>query len=127
MNSVWTKTRQRGRKQQPMKSYYIDELSEVDLNKIRRLFEKQALSSQIEDIWWVEIPPDLLTLTQRKQKDFHPFVFTVELGESWLKSEFLIRSLKTLNRECQAFCTPAQRQYILSFIDTLIDDLEIRA
>jgi hypothetical protein len=110
-----------------MKSYYIDELSEVDLNKIRRLFEKQALQSQIEDIWWFEIPADLLTLSQRQQEDLHPFVFTVELGDSWLKSEFLIRSLKTLSSECQAFCNPAQRQYILSFIDTFIEDLEIRA
>ena len=80
-----------------MKSYYIDELSEVDLNKIRLLFEKQALSSQIEDIWWVEVPPDLLTLTQRKQKEFHPFVFTVELGESWLKLVISLVALSLFN------------------------------
>ena len=110
-----------------MRSYYIDELSEFDLNKIRLFFEKQALSSQIEDIWWIEIPLDLLTPSQKKQKDLYPFVFTVELGENWFKSEFLIRSLKTLNREWQAFCTPAQREYILSIIDSLIDGLEIKA
>ena len=110
-----------------MRSFYIDELSEVDVSKIRLLFEKKALSSLIEDIWWVEIPLDLLTISQRKRKDLCPFVFTVELGASWLKIEFLIRSLKTLNREWQAFCTPTQRQYILSFVDNLIDDLEIQA
>jgi len=110
-----------------MRSFYIDELSEVDVSKIRLLFEKKALSSQIEDIWWVEIPLDLLTVSQRNRKDLCPFVFTVELGDSWLKIEFLIRSLKTLNREWQAFCTPTQRQYILSFVDNLIDDLEIQA
>lgn len=110
-----------------MRSYYIDELSEVDLNKIRLFFETQALSSQIADIWWFEIPPDLLTPSQKKQKDLYPFVFTVELGESWFKSEFLIRSLKTLNREWQAFCTPEQREYILSMIDSLIGDLGIKA
>lgn len=110
-----------------MRSFYIDELSEVEVIKIRLHFEKKALSSQIEDIWWVEIPLDLLTVSQRRQKDLRPFVFTVELGESWLKIEFLIRSLKTLNREWQAFCSPTQRQYILSFVDTLIDDLEITA
>lgn len=110
-----------------MRSFYIDELSEVDIIKIRLHFEKTALSSQIEDIWWIEIPLDLLTVSQKKQKDLRPFVFTVELGDSWLKIEFLIRSLKTLNREWQAFCTPAQRQYILSLIDTLMDDLEINA
>lgn len=110
-----------------MRSFYIDELSEVEVIKIRLHFEKKALSSQIEDIWWVEIPLDLLTVSQRRQKDLRPFVFTVELGESWLKIEFLIRSLKTLNREWQAFCSPTQRQYILSFVDTLIDDLEIKA
>ena len=110
-----------------MRSFYIDELSEVDVSKIRLLFEKKALSSLIEDIWWVEIPLDLLTVSQRNRKDLCPFVFTVELGASWLKIEFLIRSLKTLNREWQAFCTPTQRQYILSFVDNLIDDLEIQA
>ena len=110
-----------------MRSFYIDELSEEDLINIRLLFEKKALSSQIEDIWWVEIPLDLLTVSQRKHQYLRPFVFTVELGDSWLKVEFLIRSLKTLNREWQAFCTPKQRQYILSFVDKLIDDLEIKA
>jgi hypothetical protein len=110
-----------------MRSFYIDELSEEDVINIRLLFEKKALSSQIEDIWWIEIPLDLLTVPQRKQQDLYPFVFTVELGDSWLKVEFLIRSLKTLNQEWQAFCTPTQRQYILSFVDTLIDDLEIKA
>lgn len=109
-----------------MKSYLIDEISGPGMKKIRHYLEKQAISSQMEAIFWVKLPDDLLSPTQFEHTDCRPHVFAVELGKDWIRLEFFIRSLNNMRCSCPDFCTPQQRNHIIKFADTMIESLAIR-
>jgi hypothetical protein len=109
-----------------MRSYLIDELSPDDMKKLKGFLKQDALKSQLESIFWMRVPEDLLSAVQFQHRDCRPHVFAVELGTQWIKVELFIRSLRGLNCECQAYCTSAQRAFILDFADRAIGDLQVR-
>ena len=108
-----------------MRSYLIDEISPADMEKLEEFLRENALQSPMEGIYWMRIPSDLLNETQFLHRECQPHVFAVELGTGWIKMEFLVRTLRGVRCECQAYCTPPQRGFILNFADRLIGQLEI--
>jgi hypothetical protein len=109
-----------------MRHYQLDELSRSDVPRIRDYLHQHATASRLEDIWWVDLPEDLLSPEQFAHQDHRPFRFAVELGEDYLRFEFLIRSLQTMRCSCIGFATRQQRDFILAFADRLVADLALR-
>jgi hypothetical protein len=108
-----------------MRAYLIDEISPTDMEKISLFLKKNCSQSSLDAIFWVEIPEELLTGVQYKHQTCGPHVFAIETGESWVKVELFVRSLKTMRCECQSYCSPQQREFILNFIQHMIDTLGI--
>ena len=54
-----------------------------------------------------------------------PFFFIVNLEETFLLCEFLIRNKKTLKCDCKTFADEKQILYILRFIDNVFNELGI--
>jgi hypothetical protein len=108
-----------------MRSYLIDEISPSDMEKINACLKECALSSDLNQLFWVRLPEDRLTEPQSKHRDCHPFVFAIELGKDWIKAECLIRSLNNMKCEAQSYCDPRQLDFIIEFIHRIITELGI--
>ena len=108
-----------------MRSYLIDEIPPADMEKIVEFLKRNAIRSELDDIFWVQMPEDLLSDIQYQHRECRPFVFAIELGSDWMKLEFFIRSLKGLRCQCQAYARPQQRILIIHFANNMIEQLGI--
>jgi len=109
-----------------MRYYLIDEISYSDMEKINKFLKQNAIRSELEKLFWVKIPADLLNDIQFQHVECGPHVFAVELGTDWIRMEFFIRNQKDLRCTCQGYCTPLQRNFVLNFAQKTIEDLGIR-
>jgi hypothetical protein len=109
-----------------MRQYQLDELAKQDIPRIREYLNSHAEASRLNDIWWVDLPEDLLNPVQFEHQDCRPFRFAVELGDDFVRLEFLIRSQQTMRCACIGYATRQQRDFILSFADRLVEELDLR-
>lgn len=109
-----------------MRAYVIDEIRAQEMEKVRAYLKQHAIRSSLEQIFWVQIPDDLLNETQYLHTQCRPHVFAVELGPDWIKLELFVRTLKSMRCDCPAYCTPIQRDHIFRFADGIIEQLKIR-
>ncbi len=109
-----------------MRAYILDEISAADMKKIDNYLGEAATKSGLSQIYWIQMPDDLLSATQYQHTHCRPHVFAVELGRDWVKLEFFVRSLKSMRCTCPAYCTEVQRNYIINFAHTMIERLGIR-
>lgn len=108
-----------------MRSYLIDEISSSDSEKINTFLKENATFSNINGLFWVNIPEDLLSGTQFQHKDCRPYAFAVELGEDWVKLEFLVRSMKNMQCTCSGYCTKPQQNFIINFALGMLEQLSV--
>lgn len=109
-----------------MRAYLVDEILSDDMVNIRAYLKENTVSSQLDQVFWAQIPDDLLSADQLAHKNCRPHVFAVELGEDWVKCEFLIRSLPNMQCTCPAYAGRLQRRHILSFADNMIRKLGVK-
>jgi hypothetical protein len=109
-----------------MRSYLIDELESSDLARVREFLSDHATPSELGDIFWIPIPDDLLNESQYQHRQCRPHVLAVELGDTWVRMECFVRSLRGMRCECQAYCTPQQMLLLLNFAHAMLDELGIR-
>jgi len=109
-----------------MKQYVIDQLREKDYFDIRKYLDEKAERALLEEIYWVDLPPQLYSATQEAHKDCHPYYFAVNLKRNQVSFEWLIRSRRKLRCSCIGYATPEQRDYIIDFADRMLEELDIR-
>ena len=71
-----------------MKQYLLDEIARADLPRVREYLSEHALTSSLEDVWWVDLPEELLSPEQFEHQQCRPFRFAVELGDDFVRFEF---------------------------------------
>ena len=102
-----------------MRAYLIDEIPIPEMEKIKGFLQEHAIRSNLDEIFWVRIPDDLLNETQFLHTQCQPHVFAVELGLDWIKLELFVRTLKTMRAamfvgdrgDLEAFTREAFRLY----------------
>lgn len=104
-----------------MKSYVIDEISAADMEKIRSFLRRYATRSSLNNIFWLQLPDDLLTAMQIGHRECRPHVFAIELGHNWVRLEMFIRSLTGLRCPCQGYCNTQQLNYIIEFAHRMVE------
>ena len=109
-----------------MRQYMLDEIVRNDIPRLREYLNQHAVAAGLEGIWWVDLPEDLLSPEQFSHRNCQPFRFAVEMGDNFVRFEFLIRSLKTMRCSCIGYATRQQRDFILAFADRLVEDLALR-
>ena len=78
-------------------------------------------------MFWLELPPDLLSPVQHEHKDnCGPHRVAVVLEEDGMRLELLVRSKASLRCECTAYTTGQQRDFLLAWADRLAEELAIR-
>jgi len=109
-----------------VKSYLIDEIGVADLRRIRRFLSEKAISSGLDTLFWVEVPNSLLTPLQQEHLPCQPHVFAVETGQSHVKAELYLRTLRDMRCPCQDYCTLQQARFIMEWVNSMLKDLSIR-
>ena len=108
-----------------MKYYLVDEIQLSDMEKIAEFLGKNTIESNIGNVFWVEVPKDLLNDIQYTHIACAPHVIAVELDRNSIKFEFFIRSMATLNCQCQVYSDRQQRDFILNYADKMLNTLGI--
>ncbi len=114
-----------------MRQYLLDEIARSDIPRVREYLNEHATASSLNDVWWVDLPEDLLSPVQFEHRECRPFRFAVEVGEpvagdSFLRFELLIRSREKMRCACIDYATRQQRDFILAFADRLVEELALR-
>jgi hypothetical protein len=114
-----------------MRQYLLDEIARKDIPRVRQYLKEHALASSLTDIWWVDLPEDLLSPEQFEHQQCRPYRFAVEVGEpevgdSFVRFEMLIRSRETMRCSCLGYATRQQRDFILAYADRLVEKLALR-
>jgi len=109
-----------------MRKLVFDEINKSDMGRIREYLAEHAILSEVEDLYWVELGNDLLDERQSEHRACQPYRFAIELTQDAVCMEMLIRSKTTIRCECIRYANAVQRDFILKFGDTLIQDCKIR-
>jgi hypothetical protein len=105
-----------------MRQFVIDELSPMERDNIDSYLKRSIKRGPMIGLYWIQLPDDLLSATQLDHKDHGPFHLAVELTNTAVKFELLVRSQVNLHCACIAHATAAQRQFVLDFIDKMVTE-----
>jgi len=106
-----------------MKQYVIDQLRPNDYFKIKAYLDMNLRLSGIPDIYWLILPQDMLEGNQAEHSDCHPLYFALELSQSALSCELLVRTLSHVRCDCMRYASLAQRNWLIQTIDDICDQL----
>jgi hypothetical protein len=110
-----------------MRQLVIDELSPMEHDNIDSYLKRTVQQGPMVGLYWLALPPDLLSDAQLGHEDHGPFYFAIELTRDGVKFELLVRSQSNLHCTCIAHANPAQRQFMLDFIDRMVEEEMIKA
>ncbi|MCI5145961.1 MAG: hypothetical protein D3923_10630 [Candidatus Electrothrix sp. AR3] len=105
-----------------MRQYVLDELSFLEHDNLDNYLKRTLKVGPIDGVYWLEIFPDLLAPAQLEHPDCGPFYVSVILEKTDIRIEFLVRSSHNMHCSCISWATQAQRQFILEFIDNMIEE-----
>jgi hypothetical protein len=106
-----------------MKQYVIDQLRPNDYFKIKAYLDMNLKLSGIPDIYWLILPQEMLEGNQAEHADCQPLYFALELSQSALSCELLVRTLSHVRCDCMRYASLAQRNWLIQTIDDICDQL----
>jgi len=109
-----------------MRAYTIDELYGEDVATIEASLTRKGWAGSIKGMYYVPIPEDVLGVEQREHRQScGPFFLPLEIGDTWVRLEFLVRARKILRCSCVAYANPRLREDMINGLDNLIKSLDI--
>ena len=109
-----------------MRSIIIDELRPPDMEKLISHLEATLGASSLPDVFWLQVPDEYLTPTQREHADCGPHRVAVVLDLDSMKLELLVRASQSLRCSCTGYADGHQREWLIGFVDDLIEQLELQ-
>ena len=110
-----------------MRQIMVDELTREERDNIDSYLKRTLKPGPLVGLYWMTVPQDLFAEAQQGHEQCGPFYVAVELEEDTIRFELLIRSQTNLHCSCIAYATPAQRDFVLRFVDTMLEEEHIRA
>lgn len=110
-----------------MRQFVIDELSPMERDNIDSYLKRNLKPGPMVGLYWMELPTELFSEAQQGHDDCGPFYFGVEVEDFRVRFEMLVRSNSNLHCSCIGHATSEQRQYILDFVDKMLEEEHIRA
>lgn len=110
-----------------MRQVVIDELSPMERDNIDSYLKRTLKQGPMIGLYWLELPPDLLSEAQQGHEEHGPFYLAVEVTDKDVKFELLVRSNANLHCTCIAHASSIQRQFVLDFIDKMVTEEMIKA
>lgn len=103
-----------------MKQYVIDEFRLEDYEKVKRYFDEHLKAAGLFGVYWMTVPDDVLTDTQRSHITCQPYYVGIELEEDKLSCGLLIRSSQNIRCNCIDYATLEQRNWLIDTIDSMM-------
>lgn len=110
-----------------MRQIVIDELSPMERDNIDSYLKRTLATGPMIGLYWIVLSPDLHSAAQQGHEDHGPFYLAVEVEPNRVRFELLVRSQSNLHCSCIAHATSGQRQFVLDFIDNMLEEEMIRA
>lgn len=110
-----------------MRQFVIDELSPMERDNIDSYLKRTITTGPMLGLYWLVLPPDLHSEAQQGHEEHGPFYLAVEVEQYRVRFELLVRSQSNLHCTCIAHATPAQRQFVLDYIDRMVEEELIRS
>lgn len=110
-----------------MRQIVIDELSMEERANLDNYLKRTVKQGGMEGMYWLPVADDLLGEAQHGHEECGPFFFGIELAEKKLIIELLVRSQSNLHCSCISYATPTQRDFLLKFVDRMLEEEHIRA
>lgn len=109
-----------------MRNYLLDDIYEQDIQKISDALAELEFQGPIEGIFYLPVPEELLNDEQKEHMgECGPFFMALEIEETSVKVELLVRARNKIRCSCVAYATSEQRNHMMEYIDKFIADLEI--
>ncbi len=108
-----------------MKQYVIDELRFQDYENIKSYLDKKFGPADLGGIYWITLDEQILTGIQAEHTQCHPYYFAVELEEIRISFELLVRTKNRVRCGCMGYATPLQLNWLISFIDSMFNEIGI--
>jgi hypothetical protein len=108
-----------------MKQYVIDQLRPDDYFRIKAYMDMNLRQSGIPDIYWLILPADVLEGIQADHAECQPFYFALELCQSALSCELLVRTLSHVRCDCMRYASHRQQNWLIQTVDDIFNLLEI--
>lgn len=108
-----------------MRSVVLDELRPAQMDRLREYLQARCLASGLSGVYWLELPPEVLNDIQAAHKNCAPFKAALVLEQDSLRCELLLRGHNSLRCQCTGYAGRDQRDYLLSFLDQMIADLNL--
>ncbi|MBU1054752.1 MAG: hypothetical protein KKC46_13145 [Proteobacteria bacterium] len=108
-----------------MKQYVIDELRHSDYEKIKTYLDENLEASDILGIYWLPIDEKFLAKEQAAHINCQPFFFIISLEDKLISIELLVRTRIRISCSCIDYATEKQRNWLIGYIDDMLNKLEI--
>lgn len=114
-----------------MRNYYIEDIADQDIDSFEKKMLALQMNGSIEGIFYLPLPEKLLTQEQQAhQNECGPYYLSLEvlrdLAGNVLKMELLVRAHSKIRCSCVAYCTPAQRNHMIDYLDELLESFDIK-
>ncbi len=110
----------------PMKQYRIDELRPQDYSTIKAHLDEKYGPAEIGGIYWIPVAEECLLPLQSEHVDCRPFFFAVDLEESALSCELLVRTRQRIRCDCIQYASEEQRNWLIRLVDAMFADLGVQ-
>ena len=111
-----------------MRQFIIDELSREERDNLDNYLKRTLRAAAgLAGMYWLQVPDDLLAEAQQGHEECGPFFFGLDLAKDKLIVELLVRSETNLHCTCISYATKAQRDFLLDFVDKMVEEEQIRA
>ncbi len=110
-----------------MRQIVIDELSPMERDNIDSYLKRLLKMGPMIGLYWLVLPEELYSEKQQGHDDCSPFYLGVEVEQQRVRFELLVRSEANLHCTCIAHANTVQRQFVLDFIDKMVEKEHIRA
>jgi hypothetical protein len=108
-----------------MKQYVIDEIRPADHPKMKQYLDESYGPVEMGGIYWIPLAPEMLTEIQRSHTDCQPFYFAIELEETRLALELLVRTKNRIRCACIGYASRDQQIWIMEAVDAIFEKLGI--
>lgn len=108
-----------------MKQYVIDEIRYQDYEKIKNFLDDTLGESGVDGMYWLPVETEMLSKIQKAHESCAPFFMSLELEESRLSGELLVRTRNRVRCDCIHYATERQRDWLIRQVDAIFEKLEI--
>jgi hypothetical protein len=108
-----------------MKQYVIDELRLEDYKKLKDYLDCNLSQASISGVYRLPLPGELLTKKQLLHTNCKPHFFTIDLEETKMSCELLVRATGNIRCDCISYADKAQLTWFIDYTEKILDETGI--